>query len=60
MPCKTHDTALQQNPEQIMFPDGEKKKKNCLLILFRTKVTIVLCIVYTAKAAQAATHWRVM
>lgn len=59
MPCKTHDTALQQNHEQIMFPDGEKKT-NCLLILFRTKVTIVLCIVYTAKAAQAATHWRVM
>lgn len=27
MPCKTHDTALQQNHEQIMFPDGEKKKE---------------------------------
>lgn len=27
MPCKTHDTALQQNHEQIMFPDGEKKKR---------------------------------
>lgn len=37
-----------------------KKKENFLLILFWTKVTIVLCIVCTAKAAQAATHWRVM